>query len=89
MPRTETVTLPRLLLVAEALGFKGGGETGIPLSSPALLRSCKHPFIETLRPHLALVPEGGSEATATGPIHLLEGHVSWRPAIFQVVAAIF
>ncbi|RQW71007.1 hypothetical protein EBB56_07435 [Halomonas sp. YLB-10] len=62
---TTAAGRPRLLLVAEALGFKGGGETGIPLSSPALLRSCKHPFIETLKPHLALVPEGGSEATAT------------------------
>ncbi|WP_442486916.1 uracil-DNA glycosylase [Halomonas litopenaei] len=56
---------PRLLLVAEALGFKGGGETGIPLSSPGLLRSGTHPFFEALRPRLAVLPEGGSEATAT------------------------
>ena len=38
----------RVLMLGEALGYRGGSQTGIPFSSAALLRDDKHPFLASL-----------------------------------------
>lgn len=55
---------PRLMLVGEALGFRGGKLTGIPFSSGKLLSRTDHPFLQHLNTnlHLSVVE---SENTAT------------------------
>ena len=42
----------RVLLMGEALGFRGGRLTGIPFSSAQLLAHSTHPFWCSLRPSL-------------------------------------
>jgi uracil-DNA glycosylase len=54
----------RLLVVGEALGYRGGLGTGIPLSSSALLTHSRQPFLRALRPSLQLHDEV-AEVTAT------------------------
>jgi uracil-DNA glycosylase len=54
----------RILVVAEALGYRGGGLTGIPISSENLLRLAPHPFLRALRESLQ-IDGNTSEATAT------------------------
>jgi uracil-DNA glycosylase len=54
----------RILLVGEALGYRGGRLTGIPLSSERLLGAAPHPFLRALHPHLE-IDGNTSEATAT------------------------
>lgn len=41
---------PRILLVGEAYGFRGGRLTGIPFSSGCLYDDVDHPFLESLKP---------------------------------------
>ncbi len=53
-----------ILLVGEALGFKGGKLTGIPFSSGQIFQRFDHPFLQSLRSQITLdVIE--SENTAT------------------------
>jgi hypothetical protein len=54
---------PCILLVGEALGYRGGSQTGIPFSSTRLLREAPHQFLRQLRPQLCL-SGNDSEATA-------------------------
>ena len=56
-------TGPRILLVGEALGYRGGIQTGIPFSSTRLLRDAPHRFLKQLRPRLHLTGND-SEVTA-------------------------
>ncbi len=60
----ETRPGRRLLVVGEALGYRGGLGTGIPLSSSALLTHSRQPFLRALSPSLRLHDEV-PEATAT------------------------
>jgi uracil-DNA glycosylase len=53
---------PRILLVGEALGYRGGIQTGIPFSSTRLLRSAPHQFLKQLKPALHLT---GNDAEGT------------------------
>lgn len=48
---------PRILLVGEALGFKGGRLTGIPFSSGELFNELPHPFLSALKPHLEIASD--------------------------------
>lgn len=53
-----------VLLVGEALGFKGGNLTGIPFSSGHIFDRFEHPFLKNIGPKLAL-ENMESENTAT------------------------
>jgi uracil-DNA glycosylase len=52
-----------LMLVGEALGYRGGRNTGIPFSSSQLLQQAPHSFLARLNPGLSLASQE-SEATA-------------------------
>jgi uracil-DNA glycosylase len=54
----------RMLLVGEAPGYRGCLLTGIPFSSPRLLRAAPHPMLRRLLPALELTGDG-AEATAS------------------------
>ena len=54
----------RILVVGEALGYRGGWHTGIPFSSARLVMESEHPFWRKLRPQLT-VDCDVSEATAS------------------------
>ena len=54
----------RVLVVGEALGYRGGLHTGIPFSSARLVHESSHPFWRRLRPMLT-VDSKVSEATAS------------------------
>ena len=53
-----------VLLVGEALGFKGGGLTGVPFSSGQIFERFEHLFLEQIRPEL-VIETVESENTAT------------------------
>ncbi len=63
---------PRILLVGEALGYRGGSHTGIPFSSTRLLREAPHRFLQQLKPKLHLTGND-SEATAAALWQFLAG----------------
>ena len=63
---------PRILLVGEALGYRGGSQTGIPFSSTRLLRSAPHQFLKALKPRLQL-SGNDAEATAAALWQFLKG----------------
>lgn len=63
---------PRILLVGEALGHRGGYQTGIPFSSTRLLRSAPHRFLRALKPHLHL-SGNDTEGTASALWQFLAG----------------
>lgn len=76
-----------LLLVGEALGYRGGRNTGIPFSSADLYRNPEHPFLQSLAPSLRL-QRGPAEATATitwqclmahGAVPLFWNAFPWHP----------
>ena len=52
-----------LMLVGEALGYRGGRNTGIPFSSSQLFQQVPHSFLSELAPRLTLASQDG-EATA-------------------------
>jgi hypothetical protein len=52
------------LLVGEAFGYRGGALTGIPFTSPRILRTPPHTFLKDLRARL-VVSRDISEPTAT------------------------
>jgi len=54
----------RILLVGEALGYKGGKLTGIPFSSGQIFERFDHPFLKQIGPQLKL-EKIESENTAT------------------------
>lgn len=54
----------RVLVIGEALGYRGGVHTGIPFSSSRLINRSMHPFWRRLRPELT-VSSDISEATAS------------------------
>jgi len=57
---------PRIMLVGEAPGYKGGRLTGVPFSSGKLYSEVDHPFLEALRTKLILDPDTlTSENTAS------------------------
>lgn len=70
---------PRVLLVGEALGFKGGRLTGIPFSSGRLFSEVDHPFLKQLQPQLRL-PDLDSENTAS---------IVWQYLCKQTTAPLF
>ena len=61
-----------VLLVGEALGYRGGRLTGIPFSSERLLRDAPHALLRTLRGRVQIKGDS-SEATATLVWSALEG----------------
>ena len=63
---------PRILLVGEALGYRGGSQTGIPFSSTHLLRRAPHRFLRGLKPHLQL-SGNDKEGTASALWQFLAG----------------
>ncbi len=63
---------PRILLVGEALGYRGGSHTGIPFSSTRLLREAPHRFLQQLKPALHL-SGNDSEVTAAALWQFLAG----------------
>lgn len=57
---------PKIMLVGEAPGFKGGRLTGVPFSSGKIYSEIEHPFLEALLPKLILDPVTlSSENTAS------------------------
>lgn len=57
---------PKIMLVGEAPGFKGGRLTGVPFSSGKIYTEVEHPFLKTLLPKLILDPVTlSSENTAS------------------------
>ena len=60
----DQLTDTPVLLVGEALGFKGGRLTGIPFSSGHIFERFEHPFLSEIRPNIVL-ENMESENTAT------------------------
>jgi len=58
------LTRPTVLLVGEAPGYRGCSLSGIPFTSPGLLRAAPHPFLQSLKAELNL-PDGIQETTAS------------------------
>jgi len=61
---TIPIKSQKLLLVGEALGYRGGKLTGIPFSSGRMINTSNTAFWQTLRPKL-IVKDNVAESTAT------------------------
>jgi hypothetical protein len=69
------------VLVGEALGYRGGVQTGIPFSSAGLLRSPEHPFLCSLAPRLSF--DGAQAETSAAVVWQGLGSVRALPLFWN------
>lgn len=69
---------PRIMLVGEAPGYKGGRLTGVPFSSGKLYSEIDHPFLKEIAPKLSLNPD---TLTAENTASVVWRYLSDKPVI--------